>query len=163
MAILKTVIADRGIELIEDADLGGADGVSTGGGIKLRRGLAPAEAFCVLVHELAHEMLHKVEPDIRPTKTVRETEAEAVAHVVCESIGLAVGSAASDYIRLYRGERETLAASLSRIQTTACEIIEAVNAGLEQDRAPDQQISPEMETPRVGRQMGLYERSRDRG
>lgn len=155
---LKTVIAGRGIELVEDADLGGADGVSTGGRIKICGGLAPAAAFGVLAHELAHEMLHQVDAkEDRPPKTVRETEAEAVACVVCESFGLDVGSASSDYIGLYQGDRETLSASLTRIQKTACRIIDEVRERLAEqadqeskapvvsssDRDPEPQPEPE--------------------
>jgi hypothetical protein len=47
--------------------------------------------------------------------------------VVCQSIGLQTGTAASDYIQLYSGDRETLAASLEVIQQTACEIITALH------------------------------------
>ncbi len=138
---LKSVIAARGIELVEDADLGGADGVSTGGRIKIRGGLAPAAAFGVLAHELAHELLHQTEAkEDRPPKTVRETEAEAVAHVVCDAVGLDVGSASSDYIGLYQGDRETLAASLTRIQKTACGIIDGVREHLAETAEPKPEV-----------------------
>lgn len=56
-----------------------------------------------------------------------ETEAEAVAFLVCQAIALENGTAASDYIRLYDGETETLAASLDRIQKTATEILAALH------------------------------------
>lgn len=131
LARLESAVHDTGITLETAADLGGADGVSRGGMIVLRAGLAPAERFSVLAHEWAHEMLHKRDAEKRPSKTVRETEAEAVAFVVSEAVGLDAGSAASDYIQLYRGDAETLAASLDRIQKTACVIIDAVVAGHE--------------------------------
>lgn len=88
--------------------------------------LSPAEEFSTLVHELAHEMLHRRDGEQRPSKTVRETEAEAVAFVVSQAIGLEAGTAAADYIRLYDGDTDTLAASLDRIQKTAAAIIEAI-------------------------------------
>ena len=125
-AALDSLVRDSGITLEECEDLGGADGHSTGGVIRLRTGLEPAERFSVLVHEFAHERLHQSDTEERPSKTVRETEAEAVAHVVCEAIGLDTGSAAADYIRLYQGDAETLAASLDRIQKTACFIIDKI-------------------------------------
>jgi len=62
-----------------------------------------------------------------------ETEAEAVAFVVCQAIGLDTGTAASDYIQLFDGKTETLAASLDRVQKTAAEIIAALHD------APDEQ------------------------
>jgi antirestriction protein ArdC len=127
LSILKQSIAERGITL-DDLDLPpDADGVSRGGRISIRPGLAPAQEFSVTVHELAHELLHRGES--RPTsKTVRETEAEAVAFVVTSAIGLDTGSAAADYIQIYNGKTETLAASLDRIQHTAAEIIAALKA-----------------------------------
>ncbi len=101
-------------------------GVSRGGRISIRPDLEPAVAFSVLAHELAHELLHRGE-DRPASKTVRETEAEAVAFVVCQAIGLETGTAASDYIQLFDGKAETLAASLDRIQKTAAEIIAALH------------------------------------
>lgn len=123
---LRSFVTSRGIELQED-ELMGADGLSKGGTIVLQTGLAPAEAFSVLVHETAHELLHHNGED-RPAKVVRETEAEAVAFVVGEAVGLLNGTAAADYIQLYRGDAATLAASLDRIQKVATEIIAAISS-----------------------------------
>ena len=128
---IKEQVAERGIKLDYDDLPPGADGVSRGGRISIRPGLEPANEFSVIVHELAHELLHR--GDQRPTsKTVRETEAEAVAFVVCQAIGLETGSAASDYIQLYDGKTETLAASLDRIQHVAADIIAAIQCPNEQ-------------------------------
>jgi len=124
---LHKLIAEEGITLDSDDLPMRADGVSRGGRISIRPGLAPAEAFSVTVHELAHEMLHRG-ADRPASKTVRETEAEAVAFVVCQAIGLNTGTAASDYIQLYEGSTETLAASLDRIQKTAARIIEGMHS-----------------------------------
>lgn len=129
---LKAFVSARGISLeyLSDLDatvqLGNADGASYGGKIALRADLPPAESFSVLVHELAHEMLHRTDKDKRPSKTVRETEAESVAFVVSQAIGLETTTAASDYIQLYAGDKETLAASLARIQNTATAILQAL-------------------------------------
>lgn len=122
---LAQFIEAKGIAL-EYSDLPSSTfGLSTGGKIVIAEGLQPADRFSVTVHELAHELLHR--GDDRPVKkTVRETEAEAVAHIVCSAIGLDVGQASSDYIRLYSGDKDTLVASLDRIQRTACSILEAV-------------------------------------
>ena len=43
--------------------------------------------------------------------------------MVCHAIGLESGTAASDYIQLFDGKVEILAASLDRIQKVAAEII----------------------------------------
>lgn len=122
LARIKAFITDRGIALDQEDVPAGAMGVSRGGRISVLPGLTPAQEFSVTVHELAHELLHR--GDDRPTsKTVRETEAEAVAFVVSSAIGLETGTAASDYIQLFDGNTETLAASLNRIQHVAADII----------------------------------------
>ena len=129
---IKNLIADRGIELayLSDseaaAELGGAGGASCDGRIIIRNDLTLADEFSVLVHELAHEMLHRIEDRSALSKTVRETEAEAVAFVVSEAIGLNTDTAATDYIQLYAGDKETLAGSLDRIQKTTTVIISAI-------------------------------------
>ncbi|MFT3686413.1 MAG: ArdC-like ssDNA-binding domain-containing protein [Phycisphaerales bacterium] len=122
---LKAHTAELGIELAYEQMTGGTYGMSQGKRIVIREGLPAAEEFAVLAHELAHELLHRGE-DRPESKTVRETEAEAVAFVVCQAVGLNTGTTASDYIQLYRGNSETLAASLERIQRTAAGIIAAV-------------------------------------
>ena len=122
---LKAFARDQGIRLEYGRVPGGAEGASVGGTILLRPGMAPAEEFSTLVHEVAHELLHQ--GDGRPeSRTVRETEAEAVAFVVCEAVGLQANGASADYIQLYQGDSKTLAASLERIQRTAAGIIEVV-------------------------------------
>lgn len=131
---LHQLIASHGITLDQDDIPMGAFGVSRGGRISIRAGLSPAETFSVTVHELAHELLHKAE-DSPKAKTIRETEAEAVAFVVCMAVGLTTGTASADYIQLYDGKPETLAASLSRIQHMAAEIIAAVKAEAEEPSA----------------------------
>lgn len=131
LAAIKEAVRARGIELSYGDLPPGADGVSRGGRISIRSGLDPANEFSVTVHEFAHELLHR--GDQRPgSKTVRETEAEATAFVVCQAIGLETGTAARDYIQLYDGKSETLAASLDRIQHAAAEIIAAIRSPREQ-------------------------------
>lgn len=129
---IRALVAARGITLDNDDLPQGADGVSRGGRISIRPGLEPANEFSVIVHELAHELLHRGEDRKTLSKTVRETEAEAVAFVVSQAIGLDTGTAASDYIQLYDGKTETLAASLDRIQHVAADIIAALQCPNEQ-------------------------------
>lgn len=123
---LKAFVAEGGIALTYDASMTHADGVSTGGAIRLRAGLTPAEEFSTLTHELAHEMLHHGPDRGEFTKVVRETQAEAVAFVVSRGIGLETGSAAADYIALYNGDDKTLAQSLSAIQETSSAILRGI-------------------------------------
>jgi N-terminal domain of anti-restriction factor ArdC len=127
-ASLKTAILRQGIALESVDDLGGALGTSSGGLIRLLNGLSPAMEFTTLVHEYAHELLHRA--DDRPaSRDTRELEAEAVAFVVGRVVGLNTSDSSRDYIHLYRGDREALAASLDRIQRAASLILTAVSAG----------------------------------
>jgi antirestriction protein ArdC len=129
-ARLKGFVMSCGISIsYENAELGSAHGASLGGRILLRDDLSPAVTFSVLVHEVAHELLHKAARRAATSKTVRETEAEAVAFVVSHAIGLDTNTAASDYIQLYSGNRETLLASLEEIRQTAARILAALHAG----------------------------------
>jgi len=123
---LKAFISEQGIKFKYSEAIGSAEGVSSGGLIRLKKGLSGADEFSVLVHELAHEMLHKDRHNMPKEKKVRETEAEAVAYVVSQGVGLDVNSASSDYIQLYNGDRNTLMLSLERIQSTASEILKGI-------------------------------------
>ena len=123
---LKRLLASDSIGLEYDQSIAPARGVSRGGQITLLPGLAAAEEFSTLVHELAHEKLHRADRRTETTRTVRETEAESVAFVVCHAIGLDTNTAAADYIKLYNGDRNTLSASLQFIQSTATEILTAL-------------------------------------
>lgn len=125
---LKGFASRMAIALEYSPDLGGPLGASYGGKVTLLQGLAPAEEFSTLAHELAHELLHR-DKGTRPSKTVRETEAEAVAFVVCKAAGLQTGTAAADYVQLYDGNAEVLAASLERIHQTASTLIAAFRQG----------------------------------
>lgn len=125
---VQQLVRDRGIELRFEDFLGGADGVSEGGKISIRRGLPAAEEFSVTVHELAHELLHRTERRKETTKSIRELEAEAVAFIVCRATGLDGLERSSDYIQLYRGDKELLLASLAHIQRVASQIIDGILA-----------------------------------
>jgi hypothetical protein len=72
-------------------------------------------------------MLHRGEWRAETSKTIRETEAEAVAFVVSNSIGLDTNTASADYIVHYDGDKDTLADSLSFIQSTATAILRAIS------------------------------------
>lgn len=120
---LKEAVATRGIGLEYDPSIAPADGLSTGGLIKLRPALEPAEEFSVLAHELAHELLHHGSDRAQFSTTVRETQAEAVAYVVSQTVGLDTSTAARDYITLYNGDAKTLTESLAAVQRASSEIL----------------------------------------
>jgi hypothetical protein len=153
---LKALVASRGVTVDYDASIAPAQGISGGGRIRLMPGMAPAEEFSVLAHELAHEMLHHRKNAELPSKLVRETQAEAVAFVVCRAAGLETNTAAADYIALYNGDKKTLAESLSVIQETSAKILDQL---LLEKRMPAPEhkaqslTSPEthLSTPTAGR------------
>jgi len=118
--MLGSFISANGITL-EYSDTMHADGCSSGSKITIRSGLSPAQDFSVKIHELAHEFLHH--SGVKLTKTQKETEAEAVAYVVCQSIGLNTNTAFSDYIQLYKGDKETLMSSIQRIKDVSSRIL----------------------------------------
>ena len=135
LAALKAYATAKGIgvETVEYLDCSGR---SLGGKVLIRSGLAEAEEFSVLAHELAHEVLHHgTENGRMPNVVVRETEAEAVAAVVCHAAGLESAQASADYIRLYRGDAELLRESLERVQKTAREMIEGIGSEKNEGRA----------------------------
>ena len=119
---LKRFAEEKGIRLSYENDMH-ADGVSRCGEIILRMDLEPAVSFHVLAHEVAHELIHTKESRKELTKQQAETEAEAVAYVVSKSIGLETGHASSDYIQLWKGDKERLSESLMTIQQTASQIV----------------------------------------
>ena len=128
---LKALVVSHNITLNYDHSIAPAKGISRGGRITLLPNLPAPDEFSTLVHELAHEKLHRTDRRAETTKTMRETEAEAVAFVVCHAIGLDTNSASADYIKLYNGDRATLSASLQFIQSTAAEILAALEVSAE--------------------------------
>lgn len=123
---LRGLVRQLSIELEYSDALHGALGVSQGGKILIQPGLDPAQEFTTLVHELAHELLHKKEARPGTTRTQREMEAEAVAFVVAQAVGLDTGTASSDYIQLYRGDKELLMQSLGAVRQAAAQILDAI-------------------------------------
>lgn len=123
---LHKALADSGIELRYSNQLGAASGLSRGGCIEVKQGLAEAEEFAVLIHEWAHEILHHQKGVEHRSKTVLETEAEAVSFVVCKAVGLDTNTASSDYIQLYNGNKETLMESLERIREASSRVLREV-------------------------------------
>ena len=93
---LEQLVSEQGISLEHSAEIAPAKGMSCGKKIILLPGMAPAEQFSTLVHELAHEMLHRDARRSQTTQRVRETEAEAVAFVVSKAIGLDTNTAAQE-------------------------------------------------------------------
>lgn len=128
---LAAFVKSKGIQLVYNAKIAPALGMSYGGRIAILPGQSKAEEFSTLVHETAHELLHKAERRTATTKTVRELEAEAVAFVVGKAVGLRNENASADYIQLYQGNASLLAESLEVIQQTANLILSALEPPVE--------------------------------
>lgn len=123
---LRRFAAAQTIAIEYSEDIAPARGTSYGGRIALLPGQSSAEEFSTLVHELAHELLHRGDRREQTARKVRETEAEATAFVVCYAIGLEAGSAASDYIQLWNGDKDTLTNSLTYIRKAASQMLAAL-------------------------------------
>jgi hypothetical protein len=130
---LAAFVKSKGIQLIYNANIAPAIGMSYGGRIAILPGQSKAETFATLVHETAHELLHRSERRTVTTKTMRETEAEAVAFVVGKAVGLVNDNASASYIQLYHGNASLLAESLEVIQQTADVILAALEVPIEED------------------------------
>jgi len=138
---LAAFVKSKGIQLVYNANIAPALGVSYGGRIAILPGQSKAEELSTLVHETAHELLHKAERRTATTKTVRETEAEAVAFVVGKAVGLVTGSASADYIQLYHGNASLLAESLEVIQRTAAIILAALEPPIPEEEATTDELA----------------------
>ena len=121
---LQSFMQARGIKLETRHLYGTTQGYSAGGLIVLQSGLSAAERMSTLVHELAHELMHRQAS--QRDRTVQELEAEAISYVVCSAIHLELHTAHADYLQLYQGDKAKLVSSLSRIQRTASEILQAI-------------------------------------
>jgi hypothetical protein len=130
---LAAFVKSKGIQLVYNANIAPALGMSYGGRIAILPGQSKAGTFATLVHETAHELLHRSERRTVTTKTVRETEAEAVAFVVGKAVGLVNDNASASYIQLYHGNASLLAESLEVIQQTASVILAALEPPIEED------------------------------
>ncbi|MFH2038511.1 MAG: ArdC-like ssDNA-binding domain-containing protein [Chloroflexota bacterium] len=123
-AALLGFAEEKQIEVTIVDDLGGAEGVSMGGRIKLLQ-LTGTGTF---VHELAHELLgHTQRGACKLSAQQCEIEADATAYVVCHHFGLHAANT-PNYLALWQASGKDILDSLQRIQEIAAEIIQAVEA-----------------------------------
>jgi hypothetical protein len=125
---------EKHIEVTIVDDLGGAEGVSMGGRIKLLGHTGTS----TLVHELAHELLgHTQRGACKLTSQQCEIEADATAYVVCHHFGLHAANT-PNYLALWQASGKDILDSLQRIQEIAAQIIQAVQAQVaDPERRPD--------------------------
>jgi antirestriction protein ArdC len=128
-ARLRSFAETQGIVVEYSDQIAPARGVSSGGKITLLPGQSPAEDVSTLAHELAHELLHRGDRRGSTSRQIRETEAEATAFVVSHAIGLETGSAACDYIQLWKGDAQLLTESLGYVRQAASQMLTALTDG----------------------------------
>lgn len=127
-------VPDVTITNADDWTHGTAKGTShkVSGEVDIRDCENTADKACTMVHEFAHSMLHAGE-DKTPDKEAKEVEAESVAYVVGRHFGLDV-SGSTFYLASWAGENtDEIEARLSRISSTAQDIISAIEEELEAD------------------------------
>jgi hypothetical protein len=113
----------KGIHVEFVDDLGGPEGVSSGGRIRILH----TTGTRTLVHELAHELFEHSNPDQRKKLNVQqcEIEADAAAYVVCHHFGFKSEST-PNYLALWQVAGKDILACMERVRGIAVEIIQAV-------------------------------------
>ena len=107
-------------------------GTSYRGTIRLLPNMEPAEAFPVLLREVANQMLYAAQRRTFVTRALHQQETKAAAFVVCEALGLKSKTAFSD-CQLYYGDSRLLTESLQVVHRTAAQILGAISP---EDGAP---------------------------
>jgi len=107
-------------------------GTSYRGTIRLLPNMEPAEAFPVLLREVASQMLYATQRRTFVTRALHQQETKAAAFVVCEALGLKSKTAFSD-CQLYYGDSRLLTESLQVVHRTAAQILGALSP---EDGAP---------------------------
>lgn len=133
-AALEAEYERRGIKLEYVDGLGGANGTSSGGHVRILSSLEGSERAGTLAHELAHEILHwapgggrPVEPGWyeRHTRSVKEIEAESTAAVILGAWGLDYSPSAM-YLACWKGDSTKVKESMKSIQRASRDILEHI-------------------------------------
>jgi hypothetical protein len=103
-----------------------AKGTSYRGLIRLLPNMEPAEAFPVLLREVASQLLYGSERRTFVTRALHQQETKAAAFVVCEALGLESKTAFAD-CQLYYGDARLLTESLEVVHRTAAQILGAIS------------------------------------
>jgi hypothetical protein len=101
-------------------------GSSYRGRIRLLPDMPPAEAFPVLLREVASQLLYTIRRRTFVTRDLHQQETKAAAFVVCEALGLEAKTACAD-CQLYYGDSRMLAESLQVVHRTAAAILGAIS------------------------------------
>lgn len=101
-------------------------GTSYRGTIRLLANMQPAEAFPILLREVAGQLLYTIQRRTFVTRTLHQQETRAAAFVVCEAFGLEYKTAFSD-CQLYYGDSRLLTESLAVVHRTAAFILRGIS------------------------------------
>ncbi len=125
---LKKVTEESGIEVIETNNTKGAEGISMGGKILIKKSIDYNNKLLTLIHEVAHEMLDKGEESDRSetTSQIRELRAESVSYIVADFLGIK-NPFTVDYIKCYGNSEKELKEHLEKILKTSNKIIDMLN------------------------------------
>jgi len=117
---LCSLALHRGIQIEYVQDLGGAQGISCGGTIKLLEGAGTR----VLVHELVHELLAHYSQESRSTlsRQQREIEADAAAYVVSRHFHMA-GAMIPNYLALWQACGGDILSCMDRVREISTRMI----------------------------------------
>lgn len=126
---LSNLVSERlNINIIETEKTHGAEGVSMGGTILIKKSLDYNNKLLTLLHEIAHEMLDKGSDSDREdtTKEIRELRAESISYIVGQYLGLE-NPFSSDYLLMYKADAKSLKDHLDKIQKTSKSIIDLLS------------------------------------
>ena len=121
----------RGIKLEYVDGLGGANGTSSGGHVRILETLSGQERAGTLAHELAHEILHWAPGGGRPdepgwydnhSRSTKEIEAESTSAVIMGAWGLDYAPSAM-YLACWQGDSKKVKESMKSIQRASKDIL----------------------------------------
>jgi hypothetical protein len=123
---LLTFAESRQMKIEYSERIAPARGTSYRGLIRLLPGMEPAEAFPVLVREVASQILYNIERRTFVTRALHQQETKAASFVVCEALQLGSKTLFAD-CQLYYGDARLLTESLEVVHRTAAQILGAIS------------------------------------
>lgn len=131
---LLKIINGQKIEVIETNETFGAEGLSYGGLIKIKKDIDYNNKLLILIHEFAHEFLdHGPESDrCKTTAQIRECRAEAISFIVGNYLGLH-NPFTSDYLQSWGNSVKEFKENLDSILKVTKRIIHLIEENKNQD------------------------------
>ena len=113
---LKNIVETEGIKVVETNETMGAEGISKGGLILIKKDIDYNNKLLTLIHEFAHEMLDKGENSDRDktTSKTRELRAETISYIVSNYMEIQ-NPFTVDYLLSYGNDENDLKDHLEKI------------------------------------------------